>query len=51
LGSIGELEYDLLLAKDLRLVPARVHAIRAEQVAEARRMLSGCARALGEMSG
>ena len=39
LGSVNELEYDLLLAKDLRFLPPGVHDSRAEQIQEVRRML------------
>ena len=46
LGSINELEYDLLLAKDLRFLPAGLHDRRGEQLAEVRRMLSRFAQTL-----
>jgi four helix bundle protein len=39
-GSCNELEYDLLLARDLDLLPAGTHGELAEQVEEVRRMLS-----------
>jgi hypothetical protein len=42
LGSTNELEYDLLLAKDLRFLPVE----RAEQLQEVRRMLSSFAQSL-----
>ena len=47
LGSTNELEYDLLLAKDLRFLPAGLHERRGEQIAEVRRMLSSFAQTLG----
>ena len=46
LGSINELEYDLLLAKDLRFLPLSVHQGRAEQIQEVRRMLSSFVQTL-----
>ena len=46
LGSLNELEYDLLLAKDLRFLPVELHDHRAEQVQEVRRMLSSFAQSL-----
>jgi four helix bundle protein len=47
LGSVNELEYDLLLAKDLRFLPVGLHDSRAEQIQEVRRMLSSFAQTLG----
>ena len=41
LGSLNELEYDLLLARDLRLLQANEHSQICEQLVEVRRMLSG----------
>ena len=41
LGSGNELEYDLLLARDLTFVPAASHSDLAEQLEEVRRMLTG----------
>ena len=41
LGSINELEYDLLLARDLRFLQADEHSHICEQLIEVRRMLSG----------
>jgi four helix bundle protein len=41
LGSCNELEYDLLLARDLTFLPAATHSDLAEQVEEIRRMLTG----------
>jgi four helix bundle protein len=46
LGSVNELEYDLLLAKDLRFLPVGLHDSRAEQIQEVRRMLSSFAQTL-----
>jgi four helix bundle protein len=40
LGSSNELEYDLLLARDVSFIPAAVHRQRTEQLEEVRRMLS-----------
>jgi four helix bundle protein len=39
LGSCNELEYDFLLARDLRFLPDATHARLARQVEEVRRML------------
>ena len=41
LGSLNELEYDLLLARDLRFLQADEHSRLGEQLVEVRRMLSG----------
>ena len=41
LGSANELEYDLLLARDLGLLPVPLHEERSREIAEVRRMLSG----------
>ena len=41
LGSLNELEYDLLLAHDLRFLQADEHTQICEQLVEVRRMLSG----------
>jgi four helix bundle protein len=41
LGSCNELEYDLLLARDLSFLPAASHSALAGQVEEVRRMLNG----------
>jgi four helix bundle protein len=41
LGSANELEYDLLLARDLGLLPIPLHEKRGREIAEIRRMLSG----------
>ena len=40
LGSCNELEYDFLLARDLKFLPAASHAGLAGQLEEVRRMLS-----------
>ena len=41
LGSCNELEYDLLLARDLKFLPPASHSRLAGQLEEVRRMLSG----------
>jgi four helix bundle protein len=41
MGSASELEYHLLLAKDLRLVEPEAHAELAQRTVELKRMLSG----------
>ena len=41
LGSCNELEYDLLLARDIGFLPGGRHAGLARQLEEVRRMLSG----------
>jgi four helix bundle protein len=41
LGSTNELEYDLLLARDLGFLPVPVHDQRTGQPEEVRRLLSG----------
>ena len=46
LGSCNELEYDLLLARDLRLLPVEIHTRLAGQTEEVRRMLSGLVQSL-----
>ena len=46
LGSCNELEYDLLLARDLRLLPVEIHTRLAGQIEEVRRMLSGLVQSL-----
>ena len=46
LGSCNELEYDLLLARDLRFVPLEVHAVLQRQIEEVRRMLSRLVQSL-----
>ena len=40
LGSLNEVEYDFLLAKDLTFVPGPVYEQRVRQIEEVRRMLS-----------
>jgi four helix bundle protein len=47
LGSLNELEYDLLLAKDLGFIPKAEHDMLAVQLAEVRRMLSGLMSSVG----
>jgi four helix bundle protein len=44
LGSCNELEYDLLLARDLAFVPHDSHSRLAREVEEVRRMLIGLVR-------
>jgi four helix bundle protein len=46
LGSCNELEYDLLLGADLKVVPADKHKRLASQLAEVRRMLTGLVQAI-----
>ena len=46
LGSCNEHEGDLLLARDLRLLPPPTHDRLAEQVAEVRRMLNALVRSV-----
>lgn len=46
LGSCNELEYDLLLARDLKVLPVAVHRGLEGQVEEVRRMLSGLVKSL-----
>ena len=41
LGSCNELEYDFLLARDLKFLPPASHSRLAGQLEEVRRMLSG----------
>ena len=41
LGSLNEVEYDLLLASDLGFLPTNVHSRFGSQVEDVRRMLSG----------
>jgi four helix bundle protein len=41
LGSLNEVEYDLLLARDLGFLPAAEHSLLSGQLEEVRRMLSG----------
>jgi four helix bundle protein len=41
LGSINEVEYDLLLARDLGFLPEGAHARLSGSIGEVRRMLSG----------
>ena len=46
LGSASELEYHLLLARDLGLVPGATHDRLSTATAEVKRMLSGLAASL-----
>ena len=46
LGSCNELEYDLLLARDLQFLPVQLHGKLTEQLQEVRRMLSGLVQQL-----
>ena len=46
LGSCNELEYDLLLARDLQFLPVRLHAGLTGQVEEVRRMLTRLAQSM-----
>ena len=41
MGSCNELEYDLLLARDLKFLPRSAHEALGKQVQEVRRMLTG----------
>jgi len=41
MGSAGELEYHLLLAKDLKLIKPKDHAELSEAAKELKRMLTG----------
>ena len=47
LGSACELEYHLLLARDLDFLSTRVHESLESQVIEVKRMLAGLVRRLG----
>ena len=51
LGSCNELEYDLLLARDLRFLPVAVHTRLAGKVEEVRRMLSSLVQRLTPSAG
>jgi four helix bundle protein len=46
LGSCNELEYDFLLARDLRFLPLETHGRLAGQLEEVRRMLSSLVQRL-----
>ena len=50
LGSLNEVEYDLLLARDLGFLPTSEHARFPPQLEEARRMLSGLVAKLGPLT-
>jgi four helix bundle protein len=41
MGSCNELEYDLLLARDLTFLPEKEHTQLTGQLVEVRRMLTG----------
>ena len=45
-GSASEAEYHLLLAADLKLIPAGPHAALADEIAQIKRMLGAFARKL-----
>ena len=47
LGSSNEVEYDLLLAKDLGFLPVRLHAGLTAQVEDVRRMLIRLMQSIG----
>jgi four helix bundle protein len=51
LGSTNELEYDLLLARDLGFLLPPVHGPLTEQLEDVRRMLCGLVQRLGQMIG
>ena len=51
LGSTNELEYDLLLARDLNLLPAADFEPLADRLSEIRRMLSGLIETLTRSAG
>jgi four helix bundle protein len=46
LGSTNELEYDLLLGRDLGFLPPTLHDCRTHQIEEVRRMLCRLAQTL-----
>ena len=46
LGSCNELEYDLLLARDLRFLSSEQHALLRQQLEDVRRMLTGLVQRL-----
>jgi four helix bundle protein len=48
LGSANELEYDLLLARDLTFFSLALHRQRTEQLEEVRRMLSGLIQSVSD---
>ena len=50
LGSASELEYHLLLARDLGLIPVHLHDRLSAAVVEVKRMLSGLAASLNRES-
>ena len=46
-GSCNEFESDLLLARDVKLIPEALHAELADDVSEVRRMLASLIQVLG----
>jgi four helix bundle protein len=46
LGSTNELEYDLLLARDLTFLLPKIHTPLTQQLEEVRRMLSGLVKTI-----
>jgi four helix bundle protein len=50
LGSCNELEYDLLLARDLKFLPPAKHTGLAGHIVEVRRMLTGLVQTVGASS-
>jgi four helix bundle protein len=48
LGSLNEVEYDLLLARDLGFLPSVEHARFSASLEEVRRMLSGLIASIAE---
>lgn len=46
LGSCNELEYDLLLARDLRFISGATHQALSGQIGDVRRMLTGLVQRL-----
>lgn len=50
-GSASELEYFLLLARDLRILPEKQHAVLEASVREVKRMLTGLIRRINDRQG
>ena len=48
LGSASELEYHLLLSRDLGYLAPEIHLLLSEQVVETKKMLSGFVQYLGQ---
>jgi four helix bundle protein len=46
IGSASELEYHLLLAKDLRLIEPKAHAVLSDEVTEVKRTLTSLRKKL-----